>query len=253
MDAPAALPDLGQFLGRYSDIMQAAAKLRENTRDQFAVGLLIRFEELDKTSDGDVYDSKKRVIRDSLRRVVAELLKHHAGAPVDALLVELDMLETLTSPSSKFSVPRHRTGRKVVALLTTACLSAGASAAIFLPQTSAARTKTTKAEQEIAKLKVRLAEVANEKAQAQDAKEYANVAAQELAEVAVIAAEITTDLELCIDYGNEAVDIVLKIADGYTYSDRSLEKFGDDWTAACNDALGNAADLREYLTQAQVP
>lgn len=253
MDIPTALPELDQFLDNYGAIAQAATRILENTRDPLAVSLLIRFEDLDRTFLGELPDPKKRVVRDSLRAVVAELLKHHAGAPVDTLLAELGILMALTSPSSGHPAPRRRIGRKALALLVATCIGAGGSAAIFMPQTSTAEEKTIKAEQEIAKLKVRLAQVANEKAQEQDAKEYANVAVQELVEVALIAADITTGLELCIEYGDEAVGIALKIGDGYTYNQQALKKFTDDWTKACNEALDDASALREYLAELQAP
>lgn len=253
MSMPVPPLNLDQFLNQYSVIAQAAANLRENTRDSFAVGLLISFEDFDKAWTADLTNSKKRVLRDSLRAVVAELLKHHAGAPVDALLDELDVVVALTSQGSRSPKPRRYVGRKSLALLVAACIGAAGSAAIFLPQTSTAQADTVAAEQEIANLKVRLAQVANEKAQEQDAKEYANVAAQELVEVALIAADITTGLELCIEYGNEAVEIALKIGDGYTYNQQLLEKFTDDWDEACDEALDNASALREYLAELQAP
>lgn len=243
---------LDQFLSRNEAIATIASNLRKNTRDQFALGLLVRFEELDALDPFPAVGLAELAVRDSLRRVVAELLAHHAGSPASALMSEITVLSALVSGAAGSPQPR-KLGLKAVSVLVAACIGAGMSTAVLLPMLGDARGKATDATKEIAGLKVRLAEVANEKAQEQDAKEYATLIADEIAEIAVFAADITTDLELCIDYGNQAVDIALQIANGYTYDDAALARFTDDWSVACDDALVNAAALREYLAQTQRP
>jgi hypothetical protein len=240
--------DLPGFLVGTDLIAHAAERLRHDRRDQFAVSLLLRFEELDAAHHGPVPGAQASALRDSLRRVARRLLEHHAGGGEDALLAELATLHALVGPQNTLIANPPRTGRTRL-LPAVGAFAVGALVGIgsILPGTRAAKDDLRDAEAAIEKLEDRVAQVANEKALEQDEKEYATAAAQEIAEIAVYAAEINADLELCIEYGDQAIDIALGIAQGYTYNSREVDRFVDNWSRACEQARQKSAELRAYL------
>jgi len=242
---------LAGFLTELDHIKEAADRLQGDPRDQFAVALLLRFEELDAACPGPLSGYKSAAIRDSLRRVTRRLLEHHAGSSADPLHAELVVLSALTMEGSV--TPSGGRSRKL--LILAALLVGGLVGAVsMLPGNRALRNDLSVAVESVENLEKRVAQVANDKAREQDAKESASAAAEELsamaeelAAIAAYAAEINADLEICIEYGDMAVDVALDLAEGYTYDSRDLDRFTSEWSRACRQARQKAAELRTYL------
>jgi hypothetical protein len=227
------------FLAQRDLIAHAAAQLATNRRDPFALNLLIEFDTLDKVAPDAAVSPDASALRASLRRMVENLLSPDAmGA--DA---EIATIRRLTEDvSAKLRRPRRF---RVLVLL----LAAGIGAVSVLPVVYEKESELDRVGAEVTELQKRVAEVANEKARAQDDKEYAASAAKQLAEVATYAASITDDLELCIRYGNDVIQIAIDIGKDYTFNQSELDRFFNKWTEVCDRARADAAALRDYVNQ----
>lgn len=243
--------NLRSFLHQTDLIHHAALRLAEDTTDHFAVSLLVRFEELDRLDTPETLTASEEALRQSLRRLAGKLLDAHNGGDRESLRHEIANVTALTSGPPRPTVqPVAVGGRKRKPLLVgavAALVGAGIAAVVLVPRERSAHERLTAALEEIEDLEKRVGDLANEKAQAQDEREYATATAQEIAEIAALAAEINDDLELCIEYGNQAVDIAIDLGNGYTFNEREFDRFIDEWEYACSTARKKAADLRSFL------
>lgn len=106
-----------------------------------------------------------------------------------------------------------------------------------------------RSEQDVRDLESRLADLADEKAQARDAEVAAGAEAQFIWTVAVMAADVVNELDLCVQYQDQWVDVLTSIGAGYSYNSTDIDTFIDDMVSTCVSAQGRAAALREYVTQ----
>ena len=228
------------FLARRDLIAHAAAQLLTNRRDPFALNLLIEFDTLDKVAPDAAVSPDASALRASLRRMVENLLSPDAMGADE----EIATIRRLTEDVSA-KLRRPRRFRALVLLLA----AAGIGAVSVLPVVYEKESELDRVGAEVTELQKRVAEVANEKARAQDDKEYAASAAKQLAEVATYAASITDDLELCIRYGNDVIQIAIDIGKDYTFNQSELDRFFNNWTEVCDRARADAAALRDYVNQ----
>lgn len=234
------------ILERRDLIAHAASRLRADLRDQFALNLLARFEEADAAFTERLTEPVMQALRESLRRVATQLLIYHTEGYAPSLSTELIVLEALVS-SAPGSLPEPRKGpRRIIAAVIFALMGAGVL--LLLPALREARSELANQKTKVEKLENRLAQVANEKAKAQDDKEYAAAAAEQLAEIAALAASITDDLELCISYGDEVTQVFIDISKGYTFNQLELDRFFDEWAEVCVRARADAESLRDYVS-----
>jgi chromosome segregation ATPase len=112
---------------------------------------------------------------------------------------------------------------------------------------ASARSTLARSEADVAALETRLGELANEKAQAQDDAASANLSATYLYELTQAATATTAQMDVCIQYQDSWSEVLVNIANGYTYNRSELNEFINDMTSTCAKARTMAAYLQDAL------
>lgn len=241
VETSAILSSMSMLLDDREVIRGVVDALRQNQRSGPALEFLIRFDDMNKALTGVVVASPEREsMRRALARLVDALTRPEAFREVD---VELETVHGLCTRS--LPRPIVRPSRKLPVALLTVTLVGLAMFGFLSDQSSRSDLKESRAE--IASLKDRLGEVANEKAQEQDEKEIATAVAAELAQIAAFAATLSSDLESCIDYTTLIARAAFDIGNGVPLSESYVDELIASTTATCAAARSNAADLRGYV------
>lgn len=142
--------------------------------------------------------------------------------------------------------PRSRAPLVVLVALVITSIAAGYGLTV-VKDLRDARTQLAEKQIELDELTVKVADVANEKAQAQDARAAAESAAQAIAELAATAVKVNGQFERCVNYAGEWATYLKNVLRGYVYDQQEVDLFIAKMAEVCGEAKDGAATLRALI------